>query len=84
MDKLFGRSEKCYIGYLDFSQKIIEDKNMNRIVNDIIYDLRDRKLLHWIDPVSIFKSYMTEKRDLFDALIPLVSLEIHLKNGLVL
>lgn len=84
IDKIFGRSVKRNINYLNFSEKIIEDKDLNRIFTDNIYDLRDRKLLHWIDPVSILKSHMKKERDLSDALIPLVSLEIHLKSGLVL
>jgi len=44
-------------------------------------DLKERKIIDWIDIDNIWKRHINKESDHADALITLASLEIHLKAG---
>jgi hypothetical protein len=84
IDKLIGLSKKRNINYIDFNDKIKTDQNLRRIFIDNIHDLSQRKIIEWIDVISILNTHLNGKKDYSDVLMVLVSLEIHLKSGLEL
>ncbi len=70
-----------HLNYLDFNEGIRKRKDLNEVVFDNIVDLKDRKIVPWINIEKIYKDHMGRKRNHADALLLLASLEIHLKAG---
>jgi hypothetical protein len=69
------------INYLNFNMAIRERSDLQKIVYDNLMDLKQRKLLEWIDFEQIWKRHMNKRVNHADALLVLTSLEIHLKAG---
>lgn len=67
--------------YFDFGKRIENDHQFFNLIRSNINDLAERNIIDWIDILGLFKRHMEGKKDYSDALIVLVSLEIHLKNG---
>lgn len=72
------------INYINFNPAIRERSDLQKIVYDNLMDLKERKILDWIDFEQIWKAHMARKANHADALLVLTSLEIHLKAGKVL
>ncbi len=69
------------INYLDFNKEIRKNFSLQNIIKSNISDLKDKKIIDWIDVDKILNNHLSNKGDFSDALIILTSLEIHLKNG---
>lgn len=86
-DKLLrtiGLSKGVGINYLDFNEKIKTKKDLRDIIRMNLMDLKQRNIIDWIDIEEILNNHLLNKGNFADALIVLVSLEIHLKSGLKL
>ena len=70
-----------YINYIDFNYGIRNRKDLNTIIYSSIMDLKERKIIDWINVDNIWKRHINKESDHADALITLASLEIHLKAG---
>ena len=70
-----------HINYIDFSNGIRQRKDLNKLVYNNIMDLKDRKMVEWIDIDQIWKNHINKLTNHADALLTLASLEIHLKAG---
>lgn len=70
------------INYLDFNEKIRTKKDLRDVIISNVMDLKNRKLIDWIDIEDILNNHLASKGNYADALIVLASLEIHLKSGL--
>lgn len=69
------------INYLAFDEAIRNKIDLKNIVYENIMDLKQRKIVDWIDIDNIWKRHINKKANHADALIVLASLEIHLKAG---
>ena len=69
------------LNYIDFNHGIRHRKDLNTIIYSSIMDLKERKIIDWIDIDNIWKRHINKESDHADALITLASLEIHLKAG---
>ena len=67
--------------YIDFNEGIRNRKDLNTIIYSSVMDLKERKIIDWIDIDNIWKRHINKESDHADALITLASLEIHLKAG---
>lgn len=65
--------------YLDFNYAIRNRNDLKHIVYENIMDLKNRKVVDWIDIDNIWSNHINKKYNHADALIVLTSLEIHLK-----
>jgi hypothetical protein len=79
--RMIGAKSFQRINYFDFSQRMKIDQQFFDLIRTNIYDLEKRKIIDWIDIVKLFKVHVDGVTDYSDALLVLVSLEIHLKNG---
>lgn len=82
--RMMGISTGKNINYLDFNEQIRNKSDLQKVISSNILDLKSRRLIGWIDIESILKKHLARKANFADALIVLASLEIHLKNGLIL
>ena len=73
-----------YINYIDFNHGIRNRKDLNSIIYSSIMDLKERKIIDWINIDNIWKRHINKESDHADALITLASLEIHIKAGKLL
>jgi hypothetical protein len=69
------------INYIDFNRGIREREDLKNIIYSNIMDLKQRKIVDWIDIDGIWKRHINKQANHADALIVLASLEIHLKAG---
>lgn len=69
------------INYIDFNSGIRERKDLNEIIYNNLMDLKNRKIIDWIDFDKLWYNHNILKKDHSDALLTLSSLEIHLKAG---
>jgi len=69
------------INYIDFNEGIRNREDIKKIVYRNIMDLKQRKIVDWIDIDEIWKRHINKTADHADALLTLASLEIHLKAG---
>lgn len=67
------------INYIDFDRGLRERKDLKTVVYENIQDLKNRKIVEWIDIDTIWKRHQSKKINHADALILLASLEINLK-----
>jgi len=88
LNRIFNKAKRMVgykplkkLNYFDFGQRMKTDKQFYNLIRTNIYELAERKIVDWIDIVKLFKSHVNGEKDYSDALIVLVSLEIHLKNG---
>ena len=72
------------INYLDFEWGLRRRSDLRNIVHDNIMDLKNRKLIDWIDFDALWNEHMEKKKAHGAALMILASIEIHLKAGLAL
>lgn len=70
-----------YVNYIDFNKGIRCRSDLQKIVYRNIMDLKDRRIVEWIDIPQIWHRHMKKIADHADVLISLASLEIHLKAG---
>lgn len=70
---------KPSINYINFCEGIRYREDLKKIIYESINDLKDRKLVEWIDIDKIWNNHINCKGDFSDALLVLASLEIHLK-----
>jgi hypothetical protein len=69
--------------YFDFRYKYFNDSRFERLINEQIYDLNERNVIDYVDLNEIIKRFSAGAAS--EATIKtLVSLEVHLKNGLAL
>lgn len=76
---LFKGSINKNINYINFNEGIRRRKDLNSVIKDSIMDLKNRKLIDWIDIEKIYKRHMDKQGNYYDALLVLSSLEINLK-----
>lgn len=69
------------INYIDFESGIRERNDLNQVIYSSIMELKERKIVEWIDIDGIWERHMNKEVNHADALITLASLEIHLKAG---
>jgi hypothetical protein len=69
------------LNYIDFNVSIRERENLKHIIYENVMDLKQRKIVEWINIDGIWNSHINKKADHGDALLVLASLEIHLKAG---
>jgi len=69
------------INYIDFNRGIRNRDDLKNLVYKNIMDLKERRLVDWIDIEKIWNRHINNEANHADALIVLTSLEIHLKNG---
>ncbi|QIR06509.1 7-cyano-7-deazaguanine synthase [Salinivibrio costicola] len=69
--------------YFDFNYKYFNESKFERLVNDQIYDLNQRGIIDYIDLDSVIEQFAAGKVSV-ETIKTLVSLEVHLKNGLTL
>lgn len=69
------------INYLDFNQALRERRDLFKVIYDNLMDLKQRKIVDWIDFEQILKRHMNKRANHADVLLVLASLEIHLKAG---
>lgn len=88
INKFKGGVNKVYpvfidpkINYLDFDEAIRNKQDIKKIIYQSIMDLKQRKIVEWIDIDYIWKRHQNKQGNHADALIVLASLEIHLKAG---
>ena len=81
---LFPNSLSPFTNYIDFNEGIRNRKDLNTIIYSSVMDLKERKIVDWIDIDNIWKRHINKESDHADALITLASLEIHLKAGKIL
>ena len=55
--------------------------DLRKIIYESIMDLKQRKIVEWIDIDGIWKRHINKKANHADALLVLASLEIYLKAG---
>jgi len=67
------------INYLDFDSAIREKENLKSLFYQNLMDLKQRNLLDWVPIEKIWRDHISGRGRYSDALIVLVSLEIHLK-----
>ena len=72
------------INYIDFDSAIRTRRDIKSIIYNNIMDLKERKIVDWIDIDGIWKRHQDKQANHADALIVLASLEIHLKAGKIL
>ena len=70
-----------YLNYLDFDRSIREREDLKHIIYENVMDLKQRKIVDWIDIEAIWKRHIDKTADHADALIVLASLEILFKAG---
>jgi hypothetical protein len=68
------------INYIDFNEKIRTKNDLQQVIRNNLMDLKQRKIIDWIDIEEILNNHLLGKSNNADALIVLASLEIHLKN----
>ena len=69
------------INYIDFKEAIINREDFRTIIYENIMDLKNRKIVDWINIEDIWQEHINYKIDHSKALMILASLEIHLKAG---
>jgi len=67
------------VNYIDFDRGLRERKDLKTVVYENIQDLKNRKIVEWIDIDNIWKRHQNKIANHADALILLASLEINLK-----
>jgi asparagine synthetase B (glutamine-hydrolysing) len=72
-----------YTNYIDFNFEIINRQDLKKIIYESIMNLRNRKIVDWIDIESIWKNHINRIAEHADALIVLASLEIHIRASSV-
>lgn len=70
-----------FINYFDFSQRLNSDDRFSKIVYDNVMDLSLRKLIYWVDIITLLDNHRRKIVDHSDALLVLASLELNLKAG---
>ena len=70
-----------YTNYIDFDRGLRDREDLQKIVHENIMDLKNRKIVDWVDIDAIWKNHMNKSGNHADALLILASLEIHLKAG---
>jgi len=73
------RGYNLMINYLDFNHQIRENVKMREVFHENLVDLSKRRILYWLDIEKIWKDYLNNNGNYADALIALLSLEIHIK-----
>ena len=69
------------INYLDFNYEIKYNKQLREILISQTRDLKNRKIVDWIDIDKLWRKHIKKEKNYSDALITLASLEINLKAG---
>jgi len=69
------------INYIDFKEGLIKRKDLKNIIYNNMQDLKQRKIINWIDFDKIWNEHQSQKYDHSKALILLASLEIYLKSS---
>jgi len=69
------------VNYINFNEAIRTRKDVRTIIYNNIMDLKNRKLLDWVNIDLIWDEHINKKKDHAEALITLASLEIHIKAG---
>jgi len=62
-------------------KELLNRSDLKNIIHENIMDLKQRKIIDWIDIDSIWDRHINKKANYADALLVLASLEIHLKAG---
>lgn len=79
--KYLNRKNNPMINYIDFRKRVEKDPDFRALLRENIHDLHNRKIIDWIDVMSVWNDHIAKKADRIDALLVLASLEIHLKAG---
>lgn len=69
------------LNYINFEEGIRNRADLKKLIYENIMDLKNRKIIDWIDFDEIWERHINKKANHADALIVLASLEIHLKAG---
>jgi hypothetical protein len=69
------------LNYIDFNRGIREREDLRSIIYENVMDIKNRKIIDWINIEEIWRKHLSKTADHADALINLASLELHLKAG---
>jgi hypothetical protein len=73
------KSVPLYANYLDFNEAIREREDIKKLVYENLQDLKERKIIDWLDINAIWATHQARIGDYGAALITLTGLEINLK-----
>lgn len=68
------------LNYMDFDNAFRTRADLKQIIYENIMDLKNRKIVEWINIVEIWQQHINKRANHADALIALASLEIILKS----
>ena len=77
-------NNQSHINYIDFNSNIKERVDLNKNIYENIMDLKNRKIVDWINIDKIWNEHINQNIDHSRALLTLASLEIHLKAGKII